>query len=114
MRQCDPQFEVCYFPMYYTHMTAQCRSEVDCHRIIVPFYWQSLIQASYAVLLQLLYLILLSKNVYIYLVVPRLFEEKWRDTVFGFPWGVVRGVWFRVFSRYFVPLTAPTVSVRSF
>ena len=27
------------------------------------------------------------------LVVPRLFEEKWRDTVFGFPWGVVRGAW---------------------
>ena len=26
-------------------------------------------------------------------VVPRLFEEKWRDTVFGFPWGVVRGAW---------------------
>ena len=54
-------------------------------------------------------------------IVPRLFEEKWRDTVFGFPWGVargawrvVRGAWFRVFSRYFVPLTPPTVSVRSF
>ena len=46
--------------------------------------------------------------------VPRLFEEKWRDTVFGFPWGVARGAWFRVFSRYFVPLTPPTVSVRSF
>ena len=27
------------------------------------------------------------------LFVPRLFEEKWRDTVFGFPWGVVRGAW---------------------
>ena len=26
-------------------------------------------------------------------IVPRLFEEKWRDTVFGFPWGVVRGAW---------------------
>ena len=25
--------------------------------------------------------------------VPHLFEEKWRDTVFGFPWGVVRGAW---------------------
>ena len=51
------------------------------------------------------------------LIVPRLFEEKWRDTVFGFPWGVVRGAWrvvrgawrvvrgawFRVFSGYFVP-----------
>ena len=62
------------------------------------------------------------------LVVPRLFGEKWRDTVFGFPWGVVRGAWcvargawcvvrgawFRVFSGYFVPLTPPTVSVRSF
>ena len=53
--------------------------------------------------------------------VRRLFEEKWRDTVFGFPWGVVRGArrvvrgaWFRVFSRYFVPLTPPTVFVRSF
>ena len=30
------------------------------------------------------------------LVVPRLFEEKWRDTVFGFPWGVVRGSEFLV------------------
>ena len=29
----------------------------------------------------------------LYLIVPRLFEEKWRDTVFGFPWGVVRGTW---------------------
>ena len=28
--------------------------------------------------------------------VPRLFEEKWRDTVFGFPWGVVRGSEFLV------------------
>ena len=27
------------------------------------------------------------------LVVPRLFEEKWRDTVFGFPWGVARDAW---------------------
>ena len=26
-------------------------------------------------------------------IVPRLFEEKWRDTVFGFPWGVARGAW---------------------
>ena len=30
--------------------------------------------------------------VYVFFV-PRLFEEKWRDTVFGFPWGVVRGAW---------------------
>ena len=29
----------------------------------------------------------------IHIFVPRLFEEKWRDTVFGFPWGVVRGAW---------------------
>ena len=29
-------------------------------------------------------------------------------------WPVARGAWFRVFSRYFVPLTPPTVSVRSF
>ena len=29
-------------------------------------------------------------------------------------WRVVRGAWFRVFSVYFVPLTPPTVSVRSF
>ena len=29
-------------------------------------------------------------------------------------WRVVRGAWFRVFSGYFVPLTPPTVSVRSF
>ena len=26
-------------------------------------------------------------------IVPGLFEEKWRDTVFGFPWGVARGAW---------------------
>ena len=25
--------------------------------------------------------------------VPRLFEEKRRDTVFGFPWCVVHGAW---------------------
>ena len=30
---------------------------------------------------------------YFIFIVPRLFEEKWRDTVFGFPWGVVRGAW---------------------
>ena len=59
--------------------------------------------------LKLLLLLKLSN-----VIVPRLFEEKWRDTVFGFPWGVVRGAWFRVFSGYFVPLTPPTVSVRSF
>ena len=29
-------------------------------------------------------------------------------------WRVARGAWFRVFSRYFVPLTPPTVYVRSF
>ena len=29
-------------------------------------------------------------------------------------WRVVRGAWFRVFSGYFVPLTPPTVYVRSF
>ena len=38
------------------------------------------------------------KNKFIYrspiiVFVPRLFEDKWRDTVFGFPWGVVRGAW---------------------
>ena len=27
------------------------------------------------------------------LIVPRLFEEKRRDTVSGFPWCVVRGAW---------------------
>ena len=32
-------------------------------------------------------------HVYPFFFVPRLFEEKWRDTVFGFPWGVVRGAW---------------------
>ena len=53
--------------------------------------------------------------------VPRLFEEKRRDTVFGVPWCVargawcvVRGAWFRIFSRYLVPWTPPTVFVRSF
>ena len=37
----------------------------------------------------------------------------WFSVVRG-AWRVVRGAWFRVFSRYFVPLTPPTVSVRSF
>ena len=46
--------------------------------------------------------------------VPLLFEEKWRDTMFSFPWRVARGAWFRIFSRYLVPLTPPTVFVRSF
>ena len=46
--------------------------------------------------------------------VPHLFKEKRRDTVFGFPWWVACGEWFRVFSRYLVPLTPPTVFVRSF
>ena len=34
--------------------------------------------------------------------------------VFRGVWCVARGAWFRVFSGYFVPLTPPTVSVRSF
>ena len=34
--------------------------------------------------------------------------------VFRGAWRVARGAWFRVFSRYFVPLTPPTVFVRSF
>ena len=42
-------------------------------------------------------------------IVPRLFEEKQRDTVFGFPWCLACGAWFRIFSRYLVPLTPPTV-----
>ena len=29
----------------------------------------------------------------VFFFVPRLFEEKWRDTVFGFPWCVARGAW---------------------
>ena len=29
----------------------------------------------------------------VFFFVPCLFEEKWRDTVFGFPWCVVRGAW---------------------
>ena len=40
---------------------------------------------------------------------PSLFEEKQRDIVFGFPWCVVRGAWFRVYSRYLVSTTPPTV-----
>ena len=37
---------------------------------------------------------LFKSMVYVHLlIVPRLFEEKWRDIVFGFPWGVVRGAW---------------------
>ena len=67
-------------------------------------------------------------DVTVLLFVPRLFEEKRRDTVFGFPWcvvrgawrvmrgawRVVRGTWFRIFSRCLVSLTPPTVFVRSF
>ena len=30
------------------------------------------------------------------------------------PWCVARSAWFRIFSRYLVPLTPPTVFVRSF
>ena len=29
-------------------------------------------------------------------------------------WSVARGAWFRIFSRYLVPLTPPTIFVRSF
>ena len=29
-------------------------------------------------------------------IAPRLFEEKRGDIVFGFPWCVARGAWFRV------------------
>ena len=54
----------------------------------------------------------------VYIIVPRLFAEKRRDTVFGFPWFVVRvawcvarGAWFRIFNRYLVPLTPPTVYI---
>ena len=37
----------------------------------------------------------------------------WLSVVRG-AWCVVRGAWFRIFSRYLVPLTPPTVFVRSF
>ena len=77
------------------------------------------------------YVRILIRSFSVYLskvIVPRLFEEKRRDTVFGFPWcvvhgawrvvrgawRVVRGAWFRIFSRYLVPLTPPTVFVLSF
>ena len=35
-------------------------------------------------------------------------------SVFRGAWCVLRGAWFRIFSRYLVPLTPPTVFVRSF
>ena len=38
-------------------------------------------------------LFLITDNFSCRIVVPRLFEEKWRDTVFGFPRCVVRGAW---------------------
>ena len=47
------------------------------------------------------------------LFVPRRFEEKRGDIVFGFPWCVMRGAWFHVCSRYLVSAT-PTVLDRSF
>ena len=63
----------------------------------------------------------LKFSVVCWFIVPRLFEEKRRDTVVGFPWcvvrgawRVVRGAWFGMFSRYLVPLTSPTAFVRSF
>ena len=48
------------------------------------------------------------------LVVPHLFEEKRGDIVFGFPWCVIRGAWFRVYNRYLVSTTPPTVFNQSF
>ena len=48
------------------------------------------------------------------LIVPRLFKEKRRDTVFGFPWCVACGAWCWIFSRYLVPLTLPTAFIWSF
>ena len=50
---------------------------------------------------------------------PPPFRRKVEGHCFGFSvgrgaWRVARGAWFRVFSGYFVPLTPPTVSVRSF
>ena len=58
MSQYDPKFEiryyVCYFLMYYTHITLpKCRCDIDSHWILVSFYWQRAIQVSYAVLQQL-------------------------------------------------------------
>ena len=39
----------------YTYDTAQCRSDVEFRGILVSFYWQNKIQASYAVLQQPLF-----------------------------------------------------------
>ena len=43
---------------------------------------------------------------------PPPFRRKAEGHCFWFSVG--RGAWFRIFSRYFVPLTPPTVFVRSF
>ena len=45
----------------------------------------------------------------LHIFVPRLFEEKRGDMVFGFQWCVMRGAWFRVCSWYLVSATPPTV-----
>ena len=57
-----------------------------------------------------------SVAVPLHIIVPRLYEEKRRDTISAFrdAWCVARGAWFRIFSRYLVSLTIPTVFVRSF
>ena len=57
--------------------------------------YQSTINMNICVLLPITYQVC---QVYIVFIVPRLFEEKWRDTVFGFrgAWRVVRGSKFLV------------------
>ena len=59
MSQYDPKFEVCYLLPYvlYSYDFAQCRCDVDSCGILVSFYWQNAIQASYAVLGQILFVI---------------------------------------------------------
>ena len=50
MGQYDPKFEVCY--VSYTHDFVQYRRDIGSSRVLVSFYWQSAIQASYAGLLK--------------------------------------------------------------
>ena len=55
---------------------------------------------------------IMSLGIFLVSFCPPPFRRKVEGHCFWFSVG--RGAWFRVFSRYFVPLTPPTVFVRSF
>ena len=55
MSQYDPNCEVLPY-VVYSYDSAWCRCDIDSPGILVSFNWQSVIQVSYAVLRQLLFL----------------------------------------------------------